>query len=262
MYKLFYQSVFFVFTLVSALFVSCANAVVKPSIKVVTEFMPPLQMAKSGHKIHGKVAQLVQAVTKDTGLPHSIDVFPWARSYLWATTKPNVLIFPIIRTKEREDKFHWVGRVWSFSAQMYRLKGRKPIEINKLEDAKNYNIAVYRDDFFHRYLLAQGFNESNLYPAAGIEQSINLFLNKRVDLILVDSSIFEYYLKQYQRDIDEVESLFTLKNVKQNDAYIALSKSTEPSIVELFKQSYQRVATSPEFADSLRDTVAVSANTQ
>ncbi|WP_435274891.1 substrate-binding periplasmic protein [Psychrobium sp. nBUS_13] len=245
------------------LLLASTSVIALPKLNIVTEFMPPLQLAKSGHKIHGKTAELVSAIVEDSGLLHHIDIFPWARSYLWATTKPNVLIFPIIRTEEREHKFHWIGKVWSFSAQVYRLKSRSDIKANSLEDAKNYSVGVYREDFFHRYLVRQGFKSEQLYAVTDIEQSVLLFLHGRTDLIVIDESILEYYLKKHHHTNSEVFSIMQLPDVKANDAYIALSKGTSPAIINQLTQSYQRVSTSESFADDIkRRTVSSNANTQ
>ena len=232
-------------------------------LNIVTEFMPPLQLAKSGHRLEGKTAALVEAIIDDSELSHHINIFPWARSYLWATTKPNVLIFPIIRTTEREQKFHWVGKVWSFSAQIYRLKSRRDVQVHSLEDAKNYIVSVYRDDFFHQFLLGRGFNANQLHASSGIEQSVRLFLNGRTDLIIIDESIFKYYLKQHQRSHSEVISIVKLSDIRTNDAYIALSKGTSPAIINQITQSYRRISTSEAFAaDVKRRTLSSSASTQ
>lgn len=239
------------------------SVIAQPKLSIVTEFMPPLQLAKSGHKMHGKTAELVSAIVEDSGLLNHIDIFPWARCYLWATTKPNVLIFPIIRTEEREHKFHWIGKVWSFSAQVYRLKSRSDIKATSLKDAKNYSVGVYREDFFHRYLVKQGFKSEQLYAVADIEQSVLLFLNGRTDLIVIDESIFEYYLKKHHHANSEVVSIMRLSDVKTNDAYIALSKNSSPEIIKRITRSYQRISTSETFAEYAKArTVSASANTQ
>jgi polar amino acid transport system substrate-binding protein len=221
-------------------------------VTIVTEFMPPLQLAKPGQQMHGLTADLVNAVVLDTKLNSTSHVFPWARSYLLATTKPNVLIYPIIRTTEREKSFHWVGPIWSFSAAIYSRIERNDIIVSSLEDAKKYNISVYRNDFFHRYLLEEDFSPSKLFPVANIEQSINLFINGRVDLLVIDTSIFEYYLKKHQRNAAEFKQLIKLTDVKKNDAFIALSKMSSPEVVDQFVKSYQRVANSDKLTDIRR----------
>ena len=208
------------------------------SLKVVTEFMPPLQQAKSGQVMQGSSADFVYKVIASTKIPFTTDVFPWARSYRVAKSEPNVLIFPLIRTQERENDFHWIGKIWSFSAAIYRNSTRTDINVTSLADAKKYNISVYRNDFFHHYLLKQGFSDDKLFPVSGIEQSIGLFINGRVDLIVIDSSIFEFYINQYNKKISHFDKLISLENVRHNDAYIAMSKQTSLSVVQQVKNSF------------------------
>lgn len=235
-------------------------------LRVVTEFMPPLQLAQPGQKMHGMTAKLVETIIKNSKYPYRSDVYPWSRSYLLATSTPNIVIYPLIRTQEREEKFHWIGRVWSFSAAVYRHKNRNDITVSTLEDAKKYNISVYRNDFFHHFLLNRGFSPSRLFAVADVEQSIKLFINGRVDLLVIDRSIFEYYVKQYQANLNDYVAAVRLKDVKQNDAYIALSKGSSPDIIKRLKQSYNRVYTSDDFSDTQRQWMTkvdtTTANTQ
>jgi len=228
------------------------NCQARTMIDIVTEFMPPLQLAKPGQKMQGLTADLVNSVVQDSQLHSTSNVFPWSRSYLLARTKPNVLIYPIIRTKEREDDFHWIGKIWSFSAAIYKHVDRANINVEELNDAKKYNISVYRNDFFHHYLLKNGFSASRLSPVADIEQSIKLFISGRVDLIVIDSSIFEYYLKQFNHDPTQYKQLVKLTDVKHKDAYIALSKSSSSIMVSKLLSSYQKVSKSDKFVDIRR----------
>lgn len=227
--------------LLCCLFIS-SNVFSTSTIQVVTEFMPPLQLAKPGEKVHGISADIVNEVIEDSQIESVSNVYPWARSYILATTKPNVLIYPIIRTKERENQFHWVGKIWEFSAAIYSHKNLDQMNISSLEDAKKYKIAVYRNDFFHHYLLDQGFSNDLLFPVVDIEQSIQLFLNNRVDLIVIDSSIFEYYLGRTRHDISDYQQLITLNNIQESNAFIALSKSTSQHIVDKLMTSFKRVS--------------------
>lgn len=229
-----------IYPLIFILFLSVNDSYAKADIEIVTEFMPPLQLAKHGQRMTGVTADLVNAVVQDTKLTSVDNVYPWARSYTLAIMKPNVLIFPIIRTKEREKNFHWVGEVWEFSAAIYSNKNN--INISTLEEAKNYNISVYRDDFFHNYLLDQGFSPEKLFPVTDIEQSIQLFINGRVDLIIIDSSIFEFYVNRSNKSILDYQKLVVLDDIKENHAFIALSKSTPLKTVNLFIESFKRIS--------------------
>lgn len=225
-------------------FILIQNSYAKANIQIVTEFMPPLQLAKYGQDMTGVSAEFVNAVVEDTKLPSVSNVYPWARSYALATSQPNVLIFPIIRTKARENNFHWIGKIWGFSAAVYSNKD--DINITTLEGAKNYNISVYRGDFFHHYLLEQGFSPDKLFPVVNIEQSIELFVNGRVDLIVIDNSIFEFYLTKSNKTISEYKQLIVLNNIKESNAFIALSKTTSLDVVDIFIDSFKRVSSRHE----------------
>jgi len=211
-------------------------------IHIVTEYLPPLQVAESGDQIHGLTVDLFKAVVDDTEYSYTTSVYPWARSYRLATSGANVLIFPLIRTKERENKFHWIGKLWSFTGSIYRHAERKDIELATLDDAKKYSISVYRDDFFHQYLIKNSFSPWRVFPQSSIDKSLAQFVNKRVELIIIDSSLLEYYVKKHGLRLDDYQKILTLDNLKVRDTYMALSKETSPEVVKQFRDSYVRVS--------------------
>lgn len=220
-------------------------------ISVVTEYLPPLQSNQSGSKISGLTADVVTQVIRHTGYPFETAIYPWARSYRIASSRENTLIFPIIRNSEREEKFHWIGKVWQFKAAIYGHRGKKTAHLDNLKAAKNYRISVYRNDFLHHYLLDNGVPETALFPVASIEKSIELFSKNRTDLIIIDPSLLEYYIKKHNLRLDDFSLLFHLDQMEPKYAYMALSKSTSADVVQKFQHSYRQITSLKPFSHLL-----------
>jgi len=92
-----------VIVLTNLVFVSMQMAVAH-SLRVVTEDSYPVQYVENG-QLKGKNATSINTALEMMKLDASIEVLPWARAYNMALSTPNVLIFSITRTPEREDLF-------------------------------------------------------------------------------------------------------------------------------------------------------------
>ena len=94
-----------------------------------------------------------------------------------AASTPNVLIYNMARTKEREAQFEWIGPIAGYRLGFVRLKQRTDIKINTLDDARAFNIAVQRGDFATEWLVQQQFRPgTQLQIQPDIEASWRMLL--------------------------------------------------------------------------------------
>jgi polar amino acid transport system substrate-binding protein len=137
------------------------------SIRVVTENTAYSYL--KGDKIAGSATAVVELALKEAGLTdYQLNLYPWARSYDMALKDPNVLIYLIARTPERELRFKWAGEIMKIRYHLYKLKSRA-ISVTHLEDAKAFAIGVIRDDVRYNYLKKAGF--TRLVVAAQQEEN-------------------------------------------------------------------------------------------
>ena len=100
------------FVLINLLFLTCsANA---QEIKIYTEISPPFQIVDSNGKLTGITTEVVRAVLKQINITTKINIVPWARAIYYGDNEPNTLLFSMIRTPERENKYVWIGSINSF----------------------------------------------------------------------------------------------------------------------------------------------------
>ncbi len=96
----------------------------------------------------------------------------------------------------------------------------KKIEINAIEDLLNYSIIAFlgaKDNFGDKFFNITNKNKSYREVSNQEGQVASLF-NKRVDLILIDRYIFQYYFKNSQLNFDK-ELEFVIYDVFEKTPY-------------------------------------------
>lgn len=206
-----------------------ATAVVQAqTISVVTE--NAVFSYEQDGKAAGEATEIVEMALQRAGLKdYRINVYPWARAYNLALLEPNVLIYLIARTPEREALFKWVGEIVSLQNSLYKLKERKDITVHSLADAKKYTIGVLRDDVRHQYLQQQGFPKLEL-TSQQIDNLRKLELH-RIDMFPMLDQGLAALCKKFGNDCSRLEKAYTLDDLKVK-LYIAYSKTTADGIVE------------------------------
>lgn len=215
------------------------------SLRVVFEVSPPHQTWVDG-KAGGLATELVQQLLRQAGVSAQFEAYPWARAYKLAESTPNMLIFNIARTPERESKFIWIGPVAQYHFGFVHLRSRQDINIQQFSDAKRYIIGVQRGDFAAEFLTQQGVATEQLQKVADIEQSWRLLLAGKVDLLIDDPLVAQPMLRRFQLRDDDVTFRFVLPELQQT-TWIAVHPQTDPTLIKALQQAYQKVLQSPAY---------------
>lgn len=222
-------------------------------ITIVTCIEPPYQMQEPGQPLTGVSVELVQLMLKEAGVAAKIQVLPWARAYRMAQEDENVMLFSILRNPPREKLFKWVGALHPFQVFFYRLKDRPEIVINALDDARQYQIGVLRDDSRNIYLRSQGF-DVNLDEVTLDSQNIKKLFTRRIDLLPSDPIVLAYWFKTLNNDpsvnpkydLAQLERTLHLEGA-DGENYIAMSLRTDDRVVEHFRRALSRVKARPQY---------------
>ena len=91
-------------------------------VRIVTEHLAPFQISENHELIGGIVAIEVQQLINKVLPENKIEVLPWARAFQIASERPNTIIFSLVRTPDREDKFIWIGKVAHVPMELITLK--------------------------------------------------------------------------------------------------------------------------------------------
>ena len=204
-------------------------------LTIVTEDFPPLNYTQEG-ELTGSSTAVVREILRRHGQKYPIQVLPWARAYRLLMTEPNVMLYSIVRTEQRESLFHWVGPLNEFRLGFYARKGAR-IRIESIEDAKKVGaIATYKDDFREQMLKSMGFE--NLDSANTPESGLQKLMAGRVDLWFSGNLGAPKMAAELCIDTGEIEEVFP---VKRQFTYLAFSKSTPAAVVQQWQTTLDKM---------------------
>ena len=216
----------------------------RPTLQILTEHLPPYQMTVDG-KVKGFATEVIRNAMSHTNIDYSIKIFPWTRAYHMAINNKNSCIYSIARTPARENLFQWTQAIATTDSTLIGLRDNKTIAITSLEQAKQYKIAVIRDDVTHQLLLEKGFVEAeNLYVVNNSSSLLKLLVQRTsIDLIFADFMTVKY--RALHDDIDPSIFIPYLNlNDKPLDFYLACSLSTPKAIVNQLSRAITTIKAS------------------
>lgn len=181
-------------------------------------------------QVVGPATAVVTATLERAGLlDYQLAVYPWARAYDLARAEPNVLIYPLMRTPEREQNFKWIGEFEEIKSVLYKLRSRNDLSLQQLNDAKGLNTGVVRDDVREQYLRNIGF--SRLVVSASAMDNLRKLLTGQVDVIPLSPRDARRFCEQLGMPLRNLEAVFSLDEITAH-AYLAFSKQTPDEVVE------------------------------
>jgi len=202
-----------------------------PPLLVVTEDLWPFNYLED-NQIKGSATVLVKRILKQADMDYTLALLPWARSYQMALTKPNVLIYTINKTPERDEKFHWVTEIPVKVESNFYALSNSPLVGNQPQSLKELRIAALIDSVNDAFLSRNKFN--NISRVSKISQSVGMLKRQRVDLIISSENAILHALRNnnmQRSDIIKIGTAFSSKPA------IALSTTTPQSIVERLRQA-------------------------
>jgi len=189
-------------------------------------------------KVSGPATKVVEATLQRAGLDdYHIGLYPWARAYDMALQEPDVLVYLIARTAEREALFRWVGEITRIDYHFYKLRERDDIKVPDLEAAKVYRVGVLREDVRQHYLLANGFNK--IVVTAHNSDNFKRLLNGQVDLIPMPERDMLALCKEVGLDPSAVERVFTPDSSTR--LYMAFSRETDDATVLRMQSAFEHL---------------------
>ncbi|HAV10838.1 MAG TPA: hypothetical protein DCX22_04415 [Dehalococcoidia bacterium] len=202
-------------------------------LRILTEEYPPYNFVDKDMNIIGQSTEMVRMLAQKEGVDTSIEIVPLADGLNLAQQSPNVAIYSINRTSQRENLFKWVGPIGHYEQAFYAKKG-STIKLGKLEDAKNAGlIGVYKGDAGNQFLQSQGF--TNLNESQTDVQALRKLINNEVQLWLGNKDGLEITAREAKVNPEDIVSI---SNVAiQADLYIAFNKNTPDGIIAAWQKA-------------------------
>ena len=223
----------------------CAMPVTAENLRVVLEVSPPHQTYENG-KVAGLTTAVVELMLQQAKLTPKYEVYPWARAFRLAAATPDVLIYNMARTPEREQQFEWIGIVGSYKFGFLKLAARQDILVQTLNDVHRYVVGAQRDDFSAEWLRTvaqQPAEQLQLQP--DVIETWRLLVNRKLDLMIDDPSAIEDMLVKHKLKSKDIEFVLFIPELEQK-TWIALKKGSDPKLVQRLRAAYQQVESSAE----------------
>lgn len=184
------------------------------------------QVRNSDGKYTGVDIEIVSELQRRLGNTDKIQLVPWTRGLKYLESEPNAMLFSMARTKERNDRYQWIGPI-SEAVYGFYARADSKVVINSLEDAKKItSIGVYRNDIRDQFLTNEGF--TNLDRANNSFLNLKKLMIGRVTVIASSSFGIKAEAKRTGYRLSDIKFLYTFL---RSQIYIAVSKKTDPAIV-------------------------------
>jgi len=229
-----------------------SQAALPPDYKLtlLTENFPPFNMAVNGKnfargdKIQGISAEIVREMFKRAGIDYSLTLrFPWDRIYKQAMTQANHGLFSTSLSEARKPLFKWVGPIgpddWVLLA-----RGDSSIQLNSLEEAKQYRVGAYKGD-----AIAEHLEERGLQPITALRDQLNAkkLMEGKIDLWATGDPAGRYLAKQ-----SGISGLKTVLRFDSAQLYLALNKEVPDEVVRKLQGELDRMR-DEGFVDAVLD---------
>ena len=204
------------------------------SLTIYTEISPPDQFLGPGGQLTGCSCDVVREIQKRIGNTDPIEVVPWVRGYKEIQERPNVVLFSMARSEERDPLFEWVGPIRE-TAFSFFARADSRIVIKNIEEARNLSmIGVYREDARDQYLSKKGF--TNLDRSIDNPTAMKKLMAGRIDCLVATTDSIGDIAEAAGFKRKDVREVFTFLKLQ---LYIAFSKSTPAPTLKTWARTLQ-----------------------
>jgi polar amino acid transport system substrate-binding protein len=204
------------FGLCSSVFAQALEAADK-ELRFYTEISPPYFWLDENNQPKGASYDIALALMAHTKLDGVIEQLPWARAYVEATTKPDIVLLTALRTEKREKQLQWLGTVHTDKAHLFALKNNSKVQLVDFEDAKQYLVGTIRGYGSVDFLINNGFSEgNNLKLLSSQKQLWSMLFKGRIDLVLDNFTTTKFEVLNAGFDVEDVKSLLKIDALTGN----------------------------------------------
>lgn len=208
-------------------------------LNVYTEDYKPFQYRDAGGAPTGFGVELVKEMFAgaEIGIKDGlIQLYPWARAYATVLKEKDTAVFMTVRTQEREPAFKWVGPLAPRKMWLYKLKKRRDIQLQNLEDAKRYKIGGYNQSADTNYMLQLGFNV-HIVPTQ--RHITKMLVKERIELMSSLELTMADRLRDLGLDHTVVEKTILLDD--RYEYYLAINPQTADALVNRLQNSLDQI---------------------
>lgn len=239
---------------VSALFVQTVliNPVSAEPIKVMTHNVEGFVDKKNNDEMRGVENsgrrafnyEVVREILLKIGLSKKINETNLARGLYRVTYKENHALFPVSRDEQREDKFKWVGPIFTYKFYLYdnKAKSGKPSNIRDVD--KSASICTVKHSYQAMHIELFGF--TNIINAKDYQTCLKLLEAGRVVYTSMSADDFEqlavYISPKGIKNVTKTDIV-----LGKADSYIAFSKNVPNEIIANWQSALNELIASGQY---------------
>jgi len=206
---------------------------------IYTEEFEPFNYLSEKQQVIGTATTKVELLFKLSNIKYKINLTPWFRTIKAVDETPNTFIYSLVRSPQREDKYHWIMPLCPLNIALFKLAERIDIKAKNLEQAKSYIIGVERNQLTVNYLLSKGFVENkNLVIVKDEKQTRGMLNKQRVDMVFATESFALSKNKKTPKQ-KPWELLFRV-NEMSLPMYLAANRDSNAEVIEKLQRTYQK----------------------
>lgn len=194
----------------------------EPAFWVLTSLEPPFSLRNDKGQLEGYLIEVVSGILTEANIEQEILAAPWGRLIQEAQSKPNVLMFPLARTPDRENDYHWI---LPLTSNIYGVLGATEDKkfVKRKEDLNKVSpIGVLKNDFRHKVLLDQ--NIEGVMPFDDYDAAVSELLSGKLSSLFFSDAGLRYFCFKQGADCSHFTLLYEYQTLT---SYIALSKGTD-----------------------------------
>lgn len=231
-------------------FVSCSLYADK-SYNIYTESIEPISY-RVDNDITGVATDIVKEIFDRANIPYNIKLYPWARAYINVLNDNNGLVYPLVRNREREDLFYWIGPILIKETGFWTLAERFDIKpVDNIYDLKNLRIGVTNKESIHQVLLENKF--PNLFPVPHSRINAIKLIAGRIDIMPGNNYTISRKFKDKNTSIKKIYSFET------GHYYIGVNKSISKQLIDRLNTSFEDIKKS-DFIETIHVKYGIEYN--
>lgn len=200
------------------LFFFSAQGATADSIEILTGELPPYSYT-DGNAHTGIGGDIVNEIFKRTGTTYPIKSLPWSRSVVLSQKEDNRLIYPLGRTKARENNYLWIGPILE-DRLVFLIRASDERTFGSLDDFKDLKVGVLLNAPPQKRL--QGLNFTKIDTVHSEDVNIKKLLKGRLDAWYAAERIMMHTIDKEGFDKNEFKIGFVDRELI---FYIGASKS-------------------------------------
>lgn len=212
----------------------------------VADTMPPFNYLQKGVPA-GISVELGRYISEKAGQKFAAEFTHFNEAQKLVSENKNIMLSNILRTKEREEKYKWVGPIIRADFYLFKRKDNRELIANTYDDLKKIRIGCELGDIITDTLLKKGLSEGNqLIIYKDTRKALQDLIDGKIDAVPMADIQIAFELKEMQRDPDLICPLFYLEEISM-DLWIIHGLKTSDELINKYQKILDEMKKNGEY---------------